>query len=154
MRRATSVAKHSNSSSAKQAQRSSSKHASEVDSTSVQTLCEIVQVGKRRNGSPRFWCIRHQTDATEKYGHPAKRCRNAKNRPIDPKEILTLNLDEYGGGIALWGAAPPIYDTTLLPLERGIHVHARPMVGANKEIDNSYPAVRIIGGTAPTGDLC
>jgi transposase-like protein len=64
-----------------------------------------------------------------------------------------LDIDEYAGGIALWGAAPPIYDTTVLSLERGIHVHARPKAGAAKEIDDSFVGVRIVGSTVPEGGI-
>jgi len=115
--------------------------------------CKIILVGKRRNGSARFWCVHHHADATEKYGQRAKKCRNATTKPIDPKDVLTLDLDEYAGGIALWGAAPPIYDTTILPLERGIHVHARPEIDGDKEIDGSYAAVKIVGSTVSKGGI-
>ena len=27
---------------------------------------------------------------------------------------MILNMDEYPGGLALWGAVPPVYDTTRL----------------------------------------
>ena len=40
-------------------------------------------------------------------------------------KVLDLNLDQYPGGVGLWGAVPPVYDTTRLPLDFGIHVHAR-----------------------------
>lgn len=138
---------------AKRAARYSSAAVAQATTAGAQTDCEIVSVGKRRNGSPRFWCLRHRADATEKYGRAAEACRNAGQRPIDPKDILTLDLDEYAGGIALWGAAPPIYDTTILPLERGIHVHARPEIDAQKEIDASYAAVRIVGSAVPEGGI-
>jgi transposase-like protein len=153
MRRATKSEKQSISSFVKPATRSSSAGLSRAPNPDGETECEIVSVGKRRNGSPRFWCVRHRADATEKYGLPAKACRNAGQSPIDSKDILTLDLDEYAGGIALWGAAPPIYDTTVLPLERGIHVHARPKDGAEKEIDDSFAAVRIVGSTVPEGGI-
>lgn len=151
MRHATASKKPFVFTSTNQVARYSSVNAAEVPSQDARTCCEIISVGKRRNGSPRFWCVRHHADATEKYGRPAKVCRNANRRPIAPKDILTLDLDEYAGGVALWGASPPIYDTTVLPVERGIHVHARPMVGAAKEIDGSFAAVRIVGSSVPEG---
>lgn len=153
MQHAAKSQKRSLLNSAKRATRYSSVAVAQATTPEAQTDCEIVSVGKRRNGSPRFWCLRHRADATEKYGRPAKACRNASQRPIDPKNILTLDLEEYAGGIALWGASPPIYDTTLLPLERGIHVHARPEAGAKKEIDASYAAVRIVGSAVPEGGI-
>jgi hypothetical protein len=124
MRQAATSEKRTTSTTAKGATRYSSVDIGQASSPDAPTQCEIVSVGKRRNGSARFWCLRHRADATEKYGRPAKTCRNAGQRPIDPKDILMLDLDAYAGGIALWGASPPIYDTTVLPLERGIHVHA------------------------------
>ena len=154
MRHATTSEKRSTSTSVRRATRYSSSEVAVAPSpAATPTPCEIVSVGKRRNGSARFWCVRHRADATEKYGHPATACRNAGQRPIDPKDILTLDLDEYAGGIALWGASPPIYDTTILPLERGIHVHARPEADTAKEIDDSFAAVRIVGSTVPEGGI-
>jgi transposase-like protein len=153
MRQAATSQKQSTSTSARRATRHSSADVAAAPSPDTPTQCEIVSVGKRRNGSARFWCLRHRADATEKYGRPAKTCRNAGQKPIDPKDILTLDLDEYAGGIALWGASPPIYDTTVLPLERGIHVHARPEANAAKEIDFSYAAVKIVGSIAPEGGI-
>jgi hypothetical protein len=152
MRHTAVSKKPSISSSAKQAARYSSANVAEVPSH-AHTCCEIISVGKRRNGSPRFWCVRHYADATEKYGRPANACRNAGQRPIDPKDMLTLDLDEYAGGVALWGASPPIYDTTMLPLERGIHVHARPRAHAAKEIDHSFAGVRIVGSSVPESGI-
>jgi hypothetical protein len=153
MQQAAKTQKRSIPTSDKRAARYPCAEAAQRHSPDGQAGCEIVSVGKRRNGSPRFWCIRHHADATEKYGLPAKVCHNAGQRPINPKDILTLDLDEYAGGIALWGASPPIYDTTVLPLERGIHVHARPEADAEKEIDASFAAVRIVGSAVPEGGI-
>lgn len=63
--------------------------------------------------------------------------------------MLALNIDDYMGGIALWGAVPPVYDTTTLPMDRGIHVHARAVAGEMKEIDDTVRAVRISGRCLP-----
>ena len=76
------------------------------------SACDIRSVGKRRDGGTRYWCLAHKADATAKYGRRAKVCRAAHLPPILPEEILTLDLDQYQGGVALWGAVPPIYDTT------------------------------------------
>jgi hypothetical protein len=109
------------------------------------TKCRIVSVGKRRDGGTRYWCLEHKADATAKYGKQADRCRYAHIPSIAPDEILNLNVSSYEGGVALWGAVPPIYDTTERPIDRGIHVHARRATGGEKEIDNTYRAVRLIG---------
>lgn len=109
------------------------------------TKCRIVSVGKRRDGGTRYWCLEHKADATAKYGKQAEQCRYAHIPSIAPDDILNLNASSYEGGVALWGAVPPIYDTTERPIDRGIHVHARRAVGGEKEIDNTYRAVRLVG---------
>lgn len=107
--------------------------------------CEITAVGKRRDGGTRYWCLEHKADATAKYGRPAQSCRAAHLKPIAVSDILELNLDQYPGGVALWGAVPPIYDTTRLPLDFGIHVHARQDLDGDKLIDRTHRAVRLRG---------
>jgi hypothetical protein len=115
--------------------------------------CDIEPVGKRRDGGTRYWCTVHKADATARYGRRAKECRAAHLPPILPEQILELDLDQYPGGIALWGAVPPIYDTTRLPLDFGIHVHARKKAGKNKMIDHTYRGVRLIGRQLPSNGL-
>jgi len=115
--------------------------------------CKIVAVGKRRDGGTRYWCQAHRADATAKYGKPAERCRAAETVPIRAAEILTLDLDKYKGGVALWGAVPAVYDTTRLPMDRGIHVHARVTPDAKKEMDCTHRAVRLIGTKLPAGGI-
>lgn len=115
--------------------------------------CEITPVGKRRDGGTRYWCLTHKADATAKYGRPATTCRAAHLPPILPQEILELNLDQYPGGVGLWGAVPPVYDTTRLPLDLGIHVHARTDSDGDKDIDATFRAVRLIGHQLPTEGL-
>jgi len=111
--------------------------------------CHIVSVGKRRDGGTRYWCLRHKADATAKYGKPAAACRIAHFPPIAEKDILTLDFTDYAGGVALWGAVPPVYDRTTQPLDRGIHVHTRRSFESDKELDNTFRAVRIIGKQLP-----
>ena len=111
--------------------------------------CRITPVGKRRDGGTRYWCLTHKADATAKYGRPSVRCRAAHILPVSPEETMVLNMNEYPGGIALWGAVPPVYDTTRLPRERGIHVHARKKENGSKEIDRTVRAVRLTGGGIP-----
>jgi hypothetical protein len=115
--------------------------------------CDITPVGKRRDGGTRYWCLAHKADATAKYGRRAKVCRAAHLPPILPKEILELNFNQYPGGVALWGAVPPIYDTTRLPLDFGIHVHARKMPDGDKVIDQTYRGVRLTGLQLPLAGL-
>ena len=111
--------------------------------------CQVVEVGKRRDGGTRYWCLWHKADATAKYGRPANMCRAANILPIRPEDTLSLNIDKYKGGIALWGAVPAVYDTTRLPMDRGIHVHARATMNAEKEKDRTFRAVRILSDRLP-----
>src|SRR5262245_33815534 len=103
--------------------------------------CQIVSVGKRRDGKNRYWCLVHKADATIKYGRRARKCRYAHISPIANDEVLDLNISHFKGGVALWGAVPPIYDTAHQKVDRGIHVHARSSVDAKKEIDATYRSV-------------
>ena len=111
--------------------------------------CHVVAVGKQRDGSTRFWCLRHKADATAKYGRPAKVCRNAHIPPLSKQDTLELNIDKYRGGVALWGAVAPVYDTTRQKLDRGIHVHARDDAGEVKKMDRTVRMVRIFSGRLP-----
>ena len=63
---------------------------------------------------------------------------------ITDRDTLDLHLDGYSGGVALWGAVPPVYDTTEKALDRGIHVHARKTSGGDKLLDETVRAVRIV----------
>src|SRR2546421_8800033 len=83
------------------------------------TKCQIVSVGKRRDGGTRYWCLLHKADATAKYGRPAKMCRASDVPAILPEETLRLSIDKYKVGVALWGAVPAAYDTTRFPMDRG-----------------------------------
>lgn len=111
---------------------------------STKTECNIVSVGKRRDGGTRFWCLEHKADATAKYGKKSKKCRYADLPLITEAETFDIDIQDYPGGIALWGAVPPIYDTTTLPLDKGIHIHARKKKNGEKTIDQTFRKVKII----------
>jgi hypothetical protein len=111
--------------------------------------CDVIAIEKRRDGGIRYWCRSHRADATAKGGTPAPKCRAADTVPIRAEDILTLALNKYLGGVALWGAVPAVYDTTRLPMDRGIHVHARPTPESEKEMDSTYRAVRLVGRGLP-----
>jgi transposase-like protein len=109
--------------------------------------CQIRFVGKRRDGGSRYWCVEHRADATAKYGVRARRCRYAHFPSLSSSEILNLDLQRYRGGVALWGAVPPVYDTTSARTDHGVHVHARRNVSDDvKEIDQSFRLVRLFKG--------
>lgn len=110
--------------------------------------CQVVAVGKRRDGGTRYWCLRHKADATAKYGKRAKECRAAHIEPISSADTINLSIENYYG-VALWGAVPPVYDTTTHPMDRGIHVHARTAPEGKKAIDRTFRAVRILSSRLP-----
>lgn len=126
---------------------------SAVEATGPAVSCDVVAVEKRRDGGTRYWCRTHRADATAKYGKPAPKCRAADSIPIRAEEAKILDLDKYLGGVALWGAAPAVYDTTQLPMERGVHVHARLTPKSSKAIDLTYQAVRIVGKGLPADGM-
>jgi len=127
----------------------SSAKQSEVAPPSSSSGCRVVPVGRRRDGGMRYWCLSHKSDATAKYGKPLTGCRASHEAPMRETDTFNLNIDRYRGGIALWGAVPAVYDTTELPMDRGIHVHARITPSAKKEMDRTFRAVRILGKLLP-----
>lgn len=114
---------------------------SEASSVGPFGQCRIGAVGKRRDGGTKYWCFEHHADATAKYGRPASHCRYAHVTRPTSSETLFLKECDFPGGVALWGAVPPVYDTTSEKLDRGIHVHARTSLGASKAIDETYRKV-------------
>jgi len=119
---------------------------------SASSSCDIQAVAKRRDGGTRYWCLRHRADATAKYGTKATKCRAAHlQEAMEPP--VELPVASFKGGIGLWGAVPAVYDTTRLPLDRGIHVHARKSARATKEIDATFAEVRLVGKGLPTNGL-
>jgi len=104
--------------------------------------CKIENVGKQRSGRNRYWCTVHKANATGKYGVELEQCEAAYLSPLDV-EALELGESEYPGGIGLWGAVQPVYDTVSSPIDLGVYVHARKVAGGKKEIDRSVPEVII-----------
>jgi hypothetical protein len=104
--------------------------------------CEIEAVGKQRNGKPRFWCRAHQASATGKYGRRLERCEGAY-KAATQGDATELDPSAYPGGIAVWGAVKPVYDTTNLPAEVGVHVHARRVANGEKQIDGTFHCVAL-----------
>lgn len=105
--------------------------------------CEIEAVGKQRNGKPRYWCSVHQASATAKYGRKLERCEGAYNEDLSAS-ALRLDPHDFAGGIAIWGAVKPVYDSSGMLVEEGVHVHARRSVDDDaKKYDGTYQAVSI-----------
>lgn len=120
------------------------------DDAGPSTPCNITAVAKRRDGGMRYWCLSHKANAAAKYGKPANKCRTADEPPVRPEEILPLDLDDFCGGVAMWGAVPAVYDTTRLPMDRGTHVHARKTPESkSKDIDQTFRAIQLFGMGLP-----
>lgn len=117
--------------------------------------CQIVAVGRRRDGGTKYWCIKHRADATAKYGRPATECLRAHIPEPTSSEKNTIDTATYPGGLALWGAVPPIYDTTTRAMDRGIHVHARKTPDGQKVIDETFRHVDLVheGNRYPISEL-
>lgn len=106
--------------------------------------CDLVAAGKFRNGNPRWWCRTHQIHfgvKGEQLENPS--CRNAKMLLDYCTNPLEINPLDYPGGIGIWAALPPAIDTSNQPWSIGIHVHCRKKLGGKKEIDETFPAVRV-----------
>ena len=110
--------------------------------------CRIEQVGRARNGRSRWWCPVHGANATGRNGTRLEAC-DGVSLDADLEGRLDLNPAEYAGGVAVWAALEPNFDTTGREPESGIHVHARHAAGMGKQIDGTYPAVAVHCG----GDL-
>lgn len=54
---------------------------------------------------------------------------------------LFLNLEDYPGGTAAWGALPAVFDNVEDHFDKGVHIHARLEVGKKKVIDASFAEV-------------
>lgn len=102
--------------------------------------CVIVVVGKTRQGHARFWCTKHQAPA-HRGAVRLKRCLAAYISAVAENDILRISPTDFPGGVAFWGAVPPVYDTTRLAVDFGIHVHARTKPGGQKIIDRTYQRV-------------
>lgn len=106
--------------------------------------CCVAEVGKRRDGGTRYWCLQHKADATAKYGVKAEKCRYYDVPPIAESDAISLDIGKYKGGLSLWGAVPPVYDTTSFALDKGVHVHARLHSNGDKVIDRTFRQVKVV----------
>jgi hypothetical protein len=102
--------------------------------------CSISMIGKLRNGAPRLWCVVHRAQARS-FDH----CPSATN-PTAPPRKVKVDIAEYPGGIALWGALAPVINTAAAPGESGVHLHARRTAGGKKNIDETFDEVTVTDG--------
>ncbi len=94
--------------------------------------CTIAQVGKRRNGQPRYWCTEHGGNSTGRYGAKLLECESA-HLYVDIDECFDLDESTFSGGIGVWGAVSSIYNTSPWEDPGGVHVHARDCANDDKK---------------------
>lgn len=72
---------------------------------------------------------------------------------MGPDDTYTLDVSTYSGGIAVWGAVQPVYDTTRLTIDTGVHIHARDVPTGSKRVDGTYRSVILGHRDLPGGDF-
>jgi len=117
--------------------------------------CDIEFVGLERNGQTRrFWCRKHFAKVHVNGAIPQSTCERAHIGSILESEVVRIDPISYDGGVALWGALPPAYNTSPEQEAYGVHLHAREAVGidAVKTIDGTYQMVEVCVGQDLFGD--
>lgn len=109
--------------------------------------CRITAEVKNRNGTDRWWCGTHGAPAWGKHGERLDSCSGVINGPVSPRSQLRLDLDEFPGGVGLWGALPGIMESGHDGTARGVHVHARERADGPKCIDETFDTVTIVNGS-------
>ncbi|MCW8408087.1 hypothetical protein OQJ13_03780 [Legionella sp. PATHC035] len=66
------------------------------------------------------------------------------NIPMLKRASISINLDDFPGGVAAWGALPAVFDSYDKKFDRGVHIHARMADSRKKIIDQSFPEVELI----------
>lgn len=107
--------------------------------------CAIASEVKKRNGSPLQWCSTHGREVHgDANGSVPGACDGAAAPPVPDDEVLEIDLDDYRGGVACWGATKPVVAIGDTPCrDHGVHVHARKEPDGPKVIDDSFTIVRI-----------
>ena len=91
---------------------------------------------------------RCHTHGMEVAGSGSVRCYGSDAPAFRDDQIFSIDVAEYPGGIAAWGATAPAAYWGSFQDERGVHVHARRLAGGTKEIDQSFALVRVTSGSA------
>ena len=106
--------------------------------------CDIRAETKLRNGYPNWWCYTHFSSARGEGGIKLEQCEKSQLPPIQESEIIYIDLDNYLGGVGIWGALEAVLDTKRdLPEERGVHVHIREKENEPKIVDKTFKEVYI-----------
>lgn len=113
-----------------------------VPPANIRRECLIESVGRQRNGNSRYWCTVHRAPATGRYGRRLVECESAYLDGGDG-DVREIDPADFPGGVALWGAVEPVYNSSGHAADRGIHVHARIEPNGQKVIDQSFAEVRL-----------
>ncbi|MCX2473532.1 MULTISPECIES: hypothetical protein [Pedobacter] len=105
--------------------------------------CSIRAETKLRNGYPNWWCFTHFSSARGPGGIQLDICEKANQPEITQDEKIYIDLDDYPGGVGVWGSLEAIYDTKRDVSEKGVHVHLRREEDSEKEVDKTYKEVYI-----------
>lgn len=104
--------------------------------------CNFSSLGKARNGRRlRYWCQSHRCLVELPLDSPQPFSCSIADAQRPQQRSLTITLKDFPGGIALWGALPPVLDTSGRPPEIGVHVHARTTAGGCKVVDATFDEV-------------
>jgi hypothetical protein len=112
--------------------------------------CDIKAEVKLRNGYDMWWCRTHHQRAWARGGGPLVACASADLELPESSDVATIASAAYPGGVGIWGAVIPLFNSTNLPLTSGVHVHARLIVDGAKEIDETYAGIEIEGDDGKT----
>jgi hypothetical protein len=105
--------------------------------------CIIRADTKLRNGYPNWWCFTHFASARGENGKKLDRCVNANLPEISEDEQIYINLNDYPGGVGIWGSLAAVYDSKREIPEKGVHVHLRKNKGEKKVVDKTFKEVFI-----------
>lgn len=114
--------------------------------------CNILQIGKFRNGSLKYWCTVHKAGFKGVLDKNTSKCVKSDILQISESEKFYLNPEEWEGGVGLWGSLNSVYNTSKYSghSEKGIHVHARSEIDGIKHVDGTYTELYI---KTPANDL-
>lgn len=105
--------------------------------------CDIRAENKLRNGYANWWCYTHFASARGEGGVKLDKCLKAEVSSISEDEKIFIDLDEYLGGVGIWGTLEAVFDTKRAISERGVHVHLRRKADLDKEVDKSFAEVYV-----------
>lgn len=104
-------------------------------------ICEIRAETKLRNGYPNWWCFTHFASARGEGGVKLEKCTKANLVLPAEDEKIYIDLDQYKGGVGIWGSLEAIYDSKREIPEKGVHVHLRQKEGEEKIVDKTFKEV-------------